>query len=186
MKKIVAVFGPSTCVADDSLYSEARALGRALANAKFSVLTGGYEGVMEAASRGAREEQGTVIGVTAEVYYARGREANEFLTREIKVKSALDQTMELLDLADAYIAIGNSTGTLVEVALAWDYMTKRFLPRKPLILVGENWKSLTKSLMQDFDQQYMHCVETVQQATVYLSDYFGPTALLPSLDIIHG
>jgi uncharacterized protein (TIGR00725 family) len=185
MKKIVAVFGPSTCAVNDALYRDALLLGRALAEAGFSVLTGGYEGVMEAASKGAREVNGSVIGVTAEVYFNRGREANEYLTREIKVKSALDQTMELLDLADAYVALGNSTGTLVEVALAWDYMTKRFLPRNPLVLVGDIWKSLLSTLPSDFDPQFVHLVPGVSDVTAYLSEFFGPSALLPSLDVIN-
>jgi uncharacterized protein (TIGR00725 family) len=186
MKKIVAVFGPSTCSEHDLLYHDALALGRSLAEAGFSVLKGGYEGVMEAASRGAHDANGSVIGVTADVYYNRGREANAYLTREIKVKSALDQTMELLDLADAYVAIGKSTGTLVEVALAWDYMTKKFLPRKPLILVGDAWKSLLSSITAEFDAQFVHSVSTVKDVTPYLTEFFGPSALLPTLNVING
>ena len=185
MKKIVAIFGPSTCAVSDAIYADAHALGNALAVAGFSVLTGGYEGVMEAASGGAREANGYVIGVTAEVYFNRGREANPYLSREIKVKSALDQTMELLDLADAYVAIGTSTGTLVEVALAWDYMTKRFLPRKPLLLVGELWKSFLASIPVEFDSQYVHYLSSVKEVAPYLIEYFGPAALLPTLDVIH-
>ena len=106
--------------------------------------------------------------------------------REIKVKSALDQTMELLDLADAYVAIGNSTGTLVEVALAWDYMTKKFLPRKPLLLVGDGWKSLLATLPSDFDLQFVHLVKSVNDVAPYLSEFFGPSALLPTLNVING
>ena len=186
MKKIVAVFGPSTCDPSNALYDDAFVLGRMLVESGFTVLTGGYEGVMEAASRGAREANGAVIGVTADVYFNRGREANGYLTREIKVKSALDQTMELLDLADVYVAIGNSTGTLVEVAIAWDYMTKKFLPRKPLLLVGDVWKSLLGALTSDFDPQFVHHVHSVQEVAPYLSEFFGPSALLPSLNVING
>src|SRR5207249_1249923 len=37
MKKIVAVFGPSTCPMNDALYADARVLGHSLAEAGFSV-----------------------------------------------------------------------------------------------------------------------------------------------------
>jgi uncharacterized protein (TIGR00730 family) len=185
MKKLVAVFGPASCAKGDTLYDGARELGRLLAATGFSVVTGGYEGVMEAASRGAREAGGAAIGITAEVYFARGREANPYLTREIRLKSANDRTMELLDLPDAYVAIGNSTGTLAEVALAWDYMAKRFLPEKPLLLVGGTWKRFLTSLSSGFPLHSVHHVHSVHEATDYLREFFGPSAQLPSLEVIH-
>lgn len=189
MKKLVAVFGPASCAEGDALYESAKELGQLLTESNFSVVTGGYEGVMEAASRGAREAGGTAIGITAEVYYARGREANPYLTREIRVKSANDRTMELLDLPDAFIAIGNSTGTLVEVALAWDYMAKRFLPEKPLLLLGKSWSDFIDCLSKDSHFQsavhFVHPVHSVHEAADYLREFFGPSAQLPSLNVIH-
>src|ERR1035437_7871138 len=144
MKKLVAVFGPANCKAGEGIYDDAERLGALLAQAGFAVVTGGYDGVMEAASKGARAAGGAAIGVTAEVYFAKGREANEYLTREIRVKSATDRLMELLDLPDAWCAIGNSTGTLAEVAMAWDYITKGFLLKKPMLLIGESWKGFVE------------------------------------------
>ncbi len=189
MKKLVAVFGPASCVDGDPLYEDARLLGHLLAEANFSVVTGGYEGVMEAASRGAREAGGVAIGITAEVYYARGRVANPYLTREIRVKSANDRTMELLDLPDAFVAIGNSTGTLAEVALAWDYMAKRFLPEKPLMLLGKSWNDFIDCLSKELHFQgafhLVHPVHSVHEVAQYLKEFFGPSAQLPSLNVIH-
>ncbi|MDP4236520.1 MAG: LOG family protein, partial [Bacteroidota bacterium] len=106
MKKLITVFGPSDCTAQSALYQSAERLGTLLAEAGFGVVTGGYEGVMEAVSKGARSAGAGVIGITAEVYYNRGREANEFVTKQINVKSAVDRLMELLDLADAFVACG--------------------------------------------------------------------------------
>ncbi|HXF43110.1 MAG TPA: hypothetical protein VNK26_05165, partial [Pyrinomonadaceae bacterium] len=61
--KIVTIFGGSRCNADSEEYKEARKLGRLLAEAGFTICTGGYLGVMEAASRGAREAGGRVLGI---------------------------------------------------------------------------------------------------------------------------
>lgn len=149
MKKLVAVFGPANCKGAERLYDDAARLGTLLAQAGFTVVTGGYEGIMEAVSKGARAAGGAAIGITAEVYYAKGREANEYLTREIRVKSATDRLMELLDLPDAWCAIGNSTGTLAEVAMAWDYMTKGFIEKKPIILIGESWKGFLEYVQSE-------------------------------------
>lgn len=80
MKKLIAVFGPGSILETDALYADAERLGAMLAEAGFAVVTGGYDGVMEATSKGARGTGGSAIGITAEVYYARGREANAYLT----------------------------------------------------------------------------------------------------------
>ncbi len=189
MKKLVAVFGPGNVSASDALYREAEHLGALLAQAGFAVVTGGYDGVMDAASKGARESGGQAIGVTAEVYYARGREANAYLTREVRVKSATDRLMELLDLPDAFIAIGNSTGTLAEIAMAWDYITKEFLPSKPIFLIGDSWKEFYEYVGREvMFARWVHLIQyhdTPESAVNALVKLFGPQISLPDLEIIN-
>ena len=188
MKKLITVFGPSECALESVLYKSTEHLGALLGQSGFGVVNGGYEGVMEAVSRGARSENGGVIGITAEVYFARGREANEFITKEITVKSAVDRLMELLDLADAYIACGVSPGTLVEVATAWDYMLKGFIEKKPLILIGQEWKELCQILFAQNafkgKMDFITLVENPEQALEKLLARFGRQERLPELDIL--
>ena len=188
MKKLVAVFGPSDVSESDMLYREAERLGALLATAGFAVVTGGYDGVMEAASKGARGSDGQAIGITAEVYYARGREANQHITREVRVKSATDRLMELLDLPDAFIAIGNSTGTLAEIVMAWDYITKEFLPQKPILLIGESWKGFMEYVQRERAfMPYVHFVHycpSAEDALHVLLEKFGHQQTLPELEIL--
>jgi uncharacterized protein (TIGR00725 family) len=188
MKKLITIFGPSECLSESPLYKSAESLGTLLAEAGFAVVTGGYEGVMEAASKGAHSASGTVIGITAEVYFNRGREPNSYLTKEIKVKSATDRLMELLDLSDAYIACGISPGTLTEVSIAWDYIIKKFIEEKPIIFLGNEWKSLCEILfLQDGYKGKEHIVSfaaTPEDAVGKLLTTFGKQELLPDLTVL--
>jgi uncharacterized protein (TIGR00725 family) len=188
MKKLITIFGPSECTPGSSLYDSTERLGILLAEAGFGIVNGGYGGVMEAVSKGARSANGGVIAVTAEVYFARGREPNEFITKEVTVKSANDRLMELLDLADAYIACGISPGTLIEVATAWDYMLKRFMQEKPFILLGKEWKDLCAILFaQDAYKGKEHLVTfvtTPQEALEELIVKFGKQEKLPELIVV--
>jgi len=188
MKKLVGVFGPAICSAGEQLYDDAERLGTLLAQSGFGVVTGGYDGVMEAASKGARAASGAAIGITAEVYFAKGREANEYLTREIRVKSATDRLMELLDLPDAWCAIGNSTGTLAEVAMAWDYMTKGFIEKKPLLLIGKNWEGFIEYVQSEEQfRPWLDLLElcwTPESALDSLLRILGAQPSLPELNII--
>ncbi|RMG50099.1 MAG: LOG family protein, partial [Acidobacteria bacterium] len=66
--KTVCIFGNSRCSVDAEEYRHAEQLGRLLGRAGAIVCTGGYDGVMEAASRGARRAGGVVIGVTVDIF----------------------------------------------------------------------------------------------------------------------
>lgn len=188
MKKLIAIFGPAECLAGERLFDDAERLGLLLAEAGFAIVTGGYDGVMEASSKGASQAGGSVIGITADVYYAKGREANPYLTREIRVKSATDRLMELLDLPDAWCAIGNSTGTLAEVAMAWDYSTKGFIERKPLLLIGGSWAEFTTYVSSEGQfAPFLNLIEhslTVEAAAERLIAIFGKQPRIPELEVI--
>src|SRR2546425_9034361 len=67
---IVTVFGSSRPREGDADYEEARTLGRALGKHGFAVCSGGYGGVMEAVSRGAKEAGGKNYGGTAGFFKA--------------------------------------------------------------------------------------------------------------------
>jgi uncharacterized protein (TIGR00725 family) len=188
MKKLITVFGPSECKRGDRLYEQSVELGAALAKHNFIVVSGSYEGVMEGVSKGASEAGGSAIGVSAEVYHARGREPNKFLSKEVKVKSAVDQLMELLDLGDAYIALGSNPGTLLEVMTAWDFTKKKFLPKKPLILLGEGWEKFDQAFTNsEYFESYSEIVKHVADidaAISILEAAFGKQLDLPTLNVI--
>ena len=65
----VAVFGSSQTIPDSADWRDAVHVGRRLAEAGLEVITGGYGGTMEAASLGASEAGGRVVGVTAPVLF---------------------------------------------------------------------------------------------------------------------
>src|SRR5438067_12794730 len=65
---VVSVFGGSRVARGSDEYEAARLLGRRLAECGFVVCNGGYDGTMEAASRGAKEVGGRTIGVTVDLF----------------------------------------------------------------------------------------------------------------------
>ena len=117
---IVAVFGASRTEPGDDEYEEALRCGRGLAEAGFTVLTGGYSGTMEAASRGAAEAGGHVIGVTAPEVFSSRSAANGYVAEEIAAPTLTSRIDTMMDLASASIALGGSIGTLTELLIAWN------------------------------------------------------------------
>ncbi len=75
-ERIVTIFGGAKCGESDVEYAQARRVGELLADAGYTICTGGYLGVMEGASRGAHERGGRVLGITMNQFKA---EPNRFL-----------------------------------------------------------------------------------------------------------
>lgn len=112
---LVAVAGPGARDAEPADVADAYELGRLLAEHGLQVLTGGLDGVMAEAARGARDGGGVVVGLLPS---DDRRAGNEHLT--VAVPTGLGQLRNglLVTAADAVIAVGCSWGTLTEIALA--------------------------------------------------------------------
>ena len=149
--KVVTIFGSSLPTEASHAYAEARELGKLLAGAGFAVCNGGYRGLMEASARGAREAGGHTIGVTCEIWPAK---ANPWIAEEVRAKSFPERLMTLLELGDAYVVLPGGTGTLAELALAWEMMNKASLSQtvggnKPLLVMSPYWQPVIACLEQE-------------------------------------
>ena len=142
---IISVFGSSRCDEQSQLYRLAQQLGAALGQAGFSVATGGYGGVMEAVSRGAAEAGATVIGV---VYDANPGKANRWVQEKILVPNWEERLMQLITLGNGYVACPGGTGTLVELAVAWEMLNKGLLASKPLVALDEFWRPVVEQVQK--------------------------------------
>src|SRR5512140_1152626 len=140
----VAIFGGATPQNGGASYEDAFRLGQKLAQAGHVVLTGGYIGTMEAASRGAAEAGGHVIGVTCvEVETWRKVKPNAWVMEEWRFPSLHERLLALIDGCDAAIALPGGVGTLLEIAMLWNRMIVEAIPQRPLILVGDGWHETT-------------------------------------------
>ncbi|MBZ5554443.1 MAG: LOG family protein [Acidobacteriia bacterium] len=154
-RKIVTVFGSRYPRSEDPEYDAARRLGRLLAEQGYTICTGGYTGIMEASSRGAREAQGHTIGVTVESF--RGA-VNSFVVEEIRTKNLFSRLEKLMALGQAYVVFRGGMGTLAELSLAWNLVQMGQIPSsRPIFLVGtfwnrflEEWKRSTDTAPQDY------------------------------------
>jgi uncharacterized protein (TIGR00725 family) len=128
-RPVIGVMGPAAC--DDQIAALAQAVGRGIAERGAVLLTGGRTGVMEAASRGAREAGGFTVGVLPGANAAESP-ANPYV--ELPLYTGLGEARNWVNVcaSDALIAIGGGFGTLSEIALA-------LKARKPLVLLG-SWQ----------------------------------------------
>jgi len=139
----ISVFGGSQPKPGSPAYEEARQLGELLAERGHTVMTGGYIGTMEAASRGAAEAGGHVIGVTcAEIERWRDVGANKWVNEEWRRETLFERLQVLIQECDAAIALSGGAGTLTEIMLMWNLMIVESMHRRPLVLVGAGWQAV--------------------------------------------
>jgi len=126
MSRAIAVIGQGA--PDDGQAADAaRSVGRLLAQAGATVVTGGLGGVMAAAGGGARAAGGRVTAILPGTDRRAAREADAVVCSG--VGEARD--LAVVASADAVIAVGGGWGTLAEIGLA------RKLGR-PVVLL-ESW-----------------------------------------------
>ena len=109
----IAVIGKGS--PDEELQPVAEEVGQLIAMSGAVVVCGGMGGVMEGASRGAREAGGDVIGIVPGESTA---EANPFVTHVVATGIGHGRNLAVVASADAVIAIGGEWGTLAEIGFA--------------------------------------------------------------------
>lgn len=145
-EKIVTIFGGSKCSENSPEYLQAKELGERLAEAGFTICTGGYLGVMEAASRGAREKGGRVFGIVMNQFKG---EPNRYLTDKVASDHFYDRLQNLITRSVGFVALRGGMGTVTEISLVWNKLQTRVLDKRPLVLLGDCWKEVVKAWQEN-------------------------------------
>ena len=158
MKKIISICGSDL---DDEKLSDyalnvAEQVGRIAAKLGFVLLCGGRGGIMEAACKGAKQENGITIGILP---YSK-EEANKYIDIAIPTTIGNIRNFLVANSGDVVIAIGGRWGTLNEISFSMIY-------NKPLILIkgtgGCVDEIITGCIMQNIESEY-YVVDSAEEA----------------------
>jgi uncharacterized protein (TIGR00730 family) len=176
---VISVFGSSSPRPGSADYEAARTVGCLLAQAGFVVQTGGYSGIMAAASQGANEAGGHVIGVTsAQVEQWRPIPANQWVIEEIKCQTLRERLLYLVDNCHGAVVMPGGIGTLSEMALIWSFVQVGELSPRPIIVVGGLWQRTLAAFIDEeyvspIHQELVTIVRTADEAVKKLTGYFN-------------
>lgn len=138
-ERIVTIFGGSRCQEGSEEYKQAYEVGKKLAEAGYTICTGGYLGVMEAASRGAHEKGGRVLGVVMNQFKS---EPNRYLTDKVATRHFYERLQNLIERSVGFVALRGGMGTVTEISLVWNKLQTGVIEPRPLVLLGECWKEV--------------------------------------------
>jgi len=133
----VSVFGSARTLPGHPVYEQARALGRGLAEAGFTVITGGGPGAMEGANRGAHEAGGRSIGLNIELPFE--QHMNEYVDLELDFHYFFTRKVMFVRYAHAFVALPGGFGTLDELFEALTLIQTGKVRYFPVILFGSDY-----------------------------------------------
>ena len=137
----VTVFGSARLGESHPHYALAREVGARLAEAGFTVMTGGGPGIMEAANRGAREAGGLSVGCTIRLPFE--ETTNPYTDVSVDFEHFFVRKAMLVKYSYAFIVLPGGFGTLDEVFEAATLIQTRKIKDFPVVLVGrEYWEPL--------------------------------------------
>jgi uncharacterized protein (TIGR00730 family) len=170
MKKIITIFGSSKPVNNEEQYLTAYNLGKQLALSGFDICTGGFNGIMEAASKGAVEGGSEAIGVTVNLWNGR---TNKYLTKEIVCETLFERIDKLIEIGDGFVVLQGGTGTLLELAAVWEYFNKGLLDQKPIACHSKIWKVIVSEMNEQMklegrNFEMVKAFDSTEEITNYL------------------
>jgi len=174
-ERIVTIFGGAKCRETDLEYAQARHVGALLAEAGFTICTGGYLGVMEAASRGAHERGGRVLGITMNQFKT---EPNRFLTDKVATPHFYERLQRLITRSVGFVALRGGMGTVTELSLVWNKLQTRVLEPRPIVLLGECWPPMVREwqrylAVSDEDVKFLDFANTPEEAVRIIIEKSG-------------
>jgi len=156
----VTVFGSARFVDGHPYYELGQEMGRRLAAAGFTVLTGGGPGIMEAANRGAREVGGRSVGLNIRLPHE--QRPNPFVDLFLEFRYFFVRKVMLVKYSYGFVVLPGGFGTMDEIFETATLIQTGKIPDFPLILMGrEFWCPL-----YDFLRQTMVAEGTIESGDV--------------------
>jgi uncharacterized protein (TIGR00730 family) len=141
LPRAVTVFGSARTQRDHIEYAQGRALGTALAEAGFAVITGGGPGAMEAANKGCSEAGGFSVGLGIELPFEQG--LNDWVDLGINFRYFFARKTMFVKYSQAFVCLPGGFGTLDELFEALTLVQTKKVTKFPVVLLGsEYWGGL--------------------------------------------
>lgn len=175
--KTVTIFGSSIPKPGSLEYETAETLGKIFAQNGITVCSGGYQGIMDAVSKGAVENGGKAIGVTVDLF---GSVPSKYLTEEIVCRSLFERIETLIKKGDAYVILQGGTGTLVELSIVWEMINKKLINKKPIAVHSKMWKEIVSVMEEQIEKEkretgLIKCFDEITELADYIIENITKT-----------
>ena len=176
----VTMFGSARFKEDHAYYALARETARRIVEETgYAIITGGGPGIMEAGNRGAKDGNGTSIGITIDLPFE--QETNKYVDHEAAFYYFFSRKVVLSYSSEAYIYFPGGFGTMDEFFEILTLVQTQKTERLPIILMGSDfWQPLdgfirsvlleTYGTISDGDQQLYVITDDIDTVIQMIQD----------------
>lgn len=173
----VTFWGSARTQPDDEYYKDAEALAAKLAKKKFSVISGGGPGIMEASNVGAFKVGGRSVGLNIMLPFE--QKLNPYTTESLNFDFFFSRKVMLTFASEVYVYFPGGFGTLDELFEILTLIQTQKIEKIPIVLYGkEFWEPLLRFFEKDLLKKYktispedldlFHVVDSVDEAYKYI------------------
>ena len=133
----ITVFGSARFKEDHTYYQAAREFGKEIAAMGFTTMTGGGPGIMEAANRGAFENNGVSIGCNIQLPFE--QKGNAYTHRSITFEHFFVRKTVLAKYSYAFIIMPGGFGTMDELFEILTLIQTGTVTQFPVVIYGKEF-----------------------------------------------
>ena len=133
----ISVFGSARTKETNQWYQEAKKFGKLITKEGYGVITGGGPGIMEAANKGAKDNEGVSVGVGIELPFESGM--NEYVQKGVDNRYFFTRKVMFLKYSQGFVVFPGGLGTLDEFFEALTLAQCGHNISYPIVLVGKKY-----------------------------------------------
>lgn len=169
----ITIFGSARTSLSDPNYTQGIAIGKAIAEKGYGVITGGGPGIMEAGNKGAQMANGKSIGLNIDLPFE--QHSNPFIDPKynLNFEYFFVRKVMFVKFSQAFVVLPGGMGTLDELFEAITLVQTMKIEKTPIILVDTpywsglmDWiksKLLTAGMIDVSDLNFIHLVDTPEE-----------------------
>jgi len=187
-KNLVSVFGSARMNPDTKYYQMAVQVARELVKQGFNVLTGGGPGIMEAANKGAQEQNGNSVGAAIELPHEES--ANKYIDRGRlqTFRHFFVRKVMFVKYAHGFVVMPGGFGTLDELFEAITLVQTRKTQTFPIVLMGVDYwqglvdwiknKMLAEKMISPSDIELFYVTDDPVEAASLIANFYKKHAVV--------
>ena len=187
----ISIYGSARTGPETEVYAQARAVGKALSDRGYGVITGGGPGVMEAGNRGAHDVGGTSVGLNIELPFEQHNNPYIDSDKSIDFDYFFVRKVMFVKYSQGFVVMPGGFGTMDELFEALTLVQTSKVDPVPIILYDSKfWAGLVEWLKSTMLNQYrtispgdpdlLHLCDTPEEVVKVIDDFYAKSLLRPN------
>lgn len=133
----ITVFGSARFKEEHTYYKASEEFGKRIAQMGFTTLTGGGPGIMEAANKGAYDNNGSSVGINIKLPFE--QHENPYLNKSVTIDYFFVRKTLLIKYSYAFIIMPGGWGTMDELFETLTLIQTKIIDNFPVVLFGKKY-----------------------------------------------